>query len=60
MDSDLDLDEQYIDLTVVAAFAVKAYEEFLKGSGGSSIRLARAMKDLRGKLPEDMDDLMDD
>ncbi len=55
-----DDDEIYIDLVVVSAMAVKAYEAFLKGSNGSSLTLARAMKELRDRLPNDIDDLMDD
>lgn len=55
----VDIDDLYVELTVLAYTAVQRYEDFLRSKKGSSIQLARAMKDLREFLPTDIGDLTD-
>ena len=55
----VDIDDLYVELTVLSYRAVKRYEDFLRGGRGSSLKLARAMRELRDFLPADMDDHMD-
>ena len=55
----VDIDDLYIELTVLSYRALMKYEAFLKGSKGSSIQLARAMRELRDFLPKDIGDHMD-
>lgn len=55
----VDIDDLYVELTVLSYCAVQRYEDFLRGKKGSSIQLARAMKELREFLPTDIGDLTD-
>jgi uncharacterized FAD-dependent dehydrogenase len=55
----VDIDDLYVELTVLAYTAVQRYEDFLRGKKGCSLQLARAMKDLKEFLPTDIGDLTD-
>lgn len=56
----VDIDDLYVELTVLSYNAVKKYEDFLRGSKGSSIKLARAMRELRDFLPKEIGDHIGD
>ena len=56
----VDIDDLYVELTVLSYAAVKKYEDFLRESKGSSIKLARAMRELRDFLPKGIDIHIDD
>lgn len=55
----VDIDDLYVELTVLAYVAIQRYEDFLKGTKGSSVLLARAMKDIREFIPTDIGDFTD-